>query len=211
MPYYITSDEARFLIYAMEQTLEMTPRIRDDESLLPDPDEDVYLVRVAEKQGGKLVWRDEIMEIPPPDEFVISIDVPKEVISELRNFPQKKGLVLEIDFSHAPTPVAEKGQRPFFPKMLIIAEAGQGMIVAFELVSPEETLLETNAQVPRHLIENLLKLSVRPEEIRVQSEMLFEMLKSFTQQINVKLRQTDNLSAVEMARDAMFSFFGGGF
>ena len=210
MPYFVTAEEARFLIYAMEQTLEIAPRIRDDENLLADPDEDLYLVRVSEKQGGKLVWRDEIMNIPPPEEFTIFVDAPKEIISELKNFPQKKGLVLEIDFSYSPMPVREKNQRPFFPKILLITEASQGMIVAFELVKPEETLLETHENIPFHLVENLRKLGVRPEEIRVQSEMLFEMLRTFTQQINVKLRQTDELPTVEMAKESMFGFFGGG-
>ncbi len=210
MPYYITSDEARFLIYALEQTLETAPRIRDDESLLPDPDEDMYLVRVSEKQGGKLVWRDEIMRVPPPETANMSIEIPTEIINELKNVPQKKGLALEIDFSYAPTPVAEKGQRPYFPKMLMIAEARQGMILGFAMVKPEETILETNAQVPRHLIENLLKLEVRPEEIRVRSEMLYELLRTFTQQMNIKLRLTNDLPAVDMAKESMFSFFGGG-
>lgn len=211
MPYFVTSEEARFLIYAMEQTLETAPRIRDDESLLPDPDEDLYLVRVSEKQGGKLVWQDEVRQVPPPEEFTVFVNAPQEIINELKNFPQKKGLVLEIDFNYSPMPVREKGQRPFFPKILLITEASQGIIVAFELIRPEETLLETHENIPFHLVENLRKLEVRPEEIRVQSEMLFEMLRTFTQQINVKLRQTDELPTVEMAKESMFNFFGGGF
>ncbi len=211
MPYFVDAAEARFLIYALQQTLETAPRIRDNENLLADPDEDMYLVRVSEKQGGKLVWQDEIMNIPPPEEFTVFVDAPKEIISELKNFPQQKGLILEIDFGYSPMPVREKNQRPFFPKILLITEASQGMIVAFELVKPEENPLKKNENIPYHLVENLRKLGVRPEEIRVQSEMLFEMLRSFTQQINIKLRQTDDLPAIETAKDERFSFFGGGF
>jgi hypothetical protein len=206
MPYFVTQDEARFLIYALEQTLETAPRIRDDENLLADPDEDLYLVRVSENGA----WRDEIMNIPPPDEFIVFVDAPKEIVAELKNFPQKKGLVLEIDFDFAPMPVREKNQRPFFPKILIITEARQGIVVAFELVRPEETLTETHETIPYHLVENLRKLGVRPEEIRVKNEMLFEMLRGFTQQINVKLRLVDELPSIEMAQESMFGFFGGG-
>jgi hypothetical protein len=206
MPYFVTQDEARFLIYALEQTLEIAPRIRDDENLLPDPDEDLYLVRVSENG----VWRDEIINIPPPEEFTVFVDAPKEIVAELKNFPQKKGLVLEIDFDFAPMPVREKNQRPFFPKILMITEARQGMVVAFELIRPEETLTETHETIPYHLVENLRKLGVRPEEIRVKNERLFEMLRGFTQQINVKLRLVDELPSIEMAQESMFGFFGGG-
>jgi hypothetical protein len=92
----------------------------------------------------------------------------------------------------------------------MITEARQGMVVAFELVRPEETLLETHETIPYHLVENLRKLGVRPEEIRVKNEMLFEMLRGFTQQINVKLRLVDELPSIEMAQESMFGFFGGG-
>ena len=67
MPYFVESEESRFLIYAMEQTLAMLPRFYDEEYLLPNPDEELILVRVPEQQNGNLVWRDEIKPIPPPE------------------------------------------------------------------------------------------------------------------------------------------------
>ena len=207
MPYFVTAEEAKFLTSILEQTLRTAPRIKADEMLLPDPDENLYLVRVLENG----VWKDEIISILPPQEFTIRVEAPNEIIDTLKQNPQTKGLVLEVDFSYVPMPVAEKGSRPFYPKMLMITEAKQGMVLACDLIKPEENLIETHSHLPRRLIEKLLTLKMRPEEIRVKNNMLFEMLKSLTQQINIKLSKTDELPAIEMAQDEMFSFFSDGF
>lgn len=207
MPYFITAEEAKFLICILQQTLKIVPRIKADEMLLPDPEENLYLIRVLENGA----WKDEIISILPPEVFTILVAAPKEIIDTLKQYPQKKGLVLEVDFSYVPMPIAEKGSRPFYPKMLMMTEAKQGMVIGMELIKPEETLIETHKLLPSHLIENLLKLEMRPEEIRVKSDVMFEMLETFTQQLNVKLSKTDELPSIEMAQDQMFSFLGGGF
>ncbi len=207
MPYFVTAEEAKFLTSILEQTLRTAPRIKADEMLLPDPDENLYLVRVLENG----VWKDEILSILPPQEFTIRVEAPNEIIDTLIQNPQTKGLVLEVDFSYVPMPVAEKGSRPFYPKMLMIAEAKQGVVMACDLIKPEENLIETHKKLPRLLMEKLQTLKMRPEEIRVKNNMMFEMLKSLTQQINIKLSKTDELPAIEMAQDEMFSFLSGGF
>src|SRR5688572_1496871 len=212
MPWFITSDEARFLIYAIEQTLEVAPRVRENPNILDDESEtenEVCLVRAAEKQGKKLVWRDEMREIPPPDEKEYLIKVPQALVDELKAFPQNKNFILEIDLFYAPTPVAERGKRPYIPKMLMLAEARSGMIAGFQLIQPKEDEAENYLEISRSVFGSLEKLEARPQEIRVADEMLFELLKGFTQQLNVNLRQTEDLRAIEAAKEEMFGFFGG--
>ena len=211
MPYFVESEESRFLIYAMEQTLAMLPRFYDEEYLLPNPDEELILVRVPEQQNGNLVWRDEIKPIPPPETPEIVFEIPVKLIDDQKKAPQSKGLVLEIDLFYAPMPVGEKGKRPFIPKMLLITEAKRGLILGCELIKPEETIPESIAKVPLHLIENLLKLKERPSEIHVSSGLLFEAFKTFTQQINVKLCQVDMLPTMDEAKESLSSYFGPGF
>ncbi len=213
MPWFITSEEARMLIYAIEQTLEVAPRVRENPNILIDENDtenEVCLVRVAEKQGKKLVWRDEMREIPPPEkEFTIK--VPQTLVDELKAFPQAKNFVLEIDLFYAPTPVGEKGKRPYIPKMLMLADGRNGMIAGFQLIQPKEDALENYAEIGSHVFESLQNLNARPQEIHVASDSLFDLLKGLNQQLNIKLQQTDDLRAIEAAKKGMFGFFGSSF
>ncbi len=212
MPWFITSDEAQMLIYAIEQTLEVAPRVRENPDILDDESDaenEVCLVRFAEKKDGKLVWGDEMREIPPPAEKEFTVKIPQDSVDELKAFPQAKKLVLEIDLFYAPTPIAEKGKRPFIPKMLMLADHTSGMIAGFEIIAPQEVETENFAELARHLFESLQKLTVRPQEIRVAHDDVFDLLKGFNQQLNIKLRQTEDLRAIEAAKEEMFGFFGG--
>jgi len=167
------------------------------------------LVRVPTNQGGNIVWKDENLTIEPPPDSDISITIPQEVTQLLKNLPQNKNLVIEIDLFYSLTPVAESGRRPFIPKMLMLADAKSGLILGFKLIEPQETEFENFSEHMENIFESLEKLNVRPNEIRVSSEYLFKILRSFTQQLNIKLKQVDELKAIEEAKEGMFGFFGG--
>lgn len=213
LPWFITSDEAQMLICAIEQTLEVAPRVRENAEILDDLESDtpneVVLTRLAEKQDAKFVWRDEMREIPPPDEEEFTISIPQTLLDKLKSFPQQKNFILETALFLMPSPVAEKGKRPFFPKMLMFADARSGTILDFQLIAPQETDAENYTEISRCFFEALKKLAARPQEIRIGSEMLFDLIKDFNQQFNIKLRETDNLPAIEAASNEMFGFLGG--
>lgn len=212
MPWFITSEEARFLIYAIEQTLEVAPRVRENPLILSDENDEkdeVYFVRMAEKQNGEFVWRDEMKHIPPPEKEKVSFTIQPETVDQFKAFPQNKNLTFEMNLFYAPTPVAEKGKRPFFPKMLMMAETNSRFILGVEILSPQEKVAETHAVVAKSLIKIWSQHQILPKQIHVGSELLFDLLKGFTQQLNIKLRRTDDLIAIEDAREAMFGFFSG--
>ncbi len=213
LPYYITSEEARFLSYLLEQILEVAPRVKENEELLEDTDIDEnyesYLIRVPKNENGKIIWHEEHRVILPPPDEDISVMIPAEAMEEIKHFPQNKNLVIEMDLFHYPKPIAEKGKRPFIPKVLMFADGQKGIILGFELLKQEETELENFTQLVDNIFESLKKLGVRPHEIQVSSDYLFDLFRNFTQQLNIKLKQVDELEAVEAAKEGMFGFLGG--
>jgi len=212
MPWFITSEEARLLIYAIEQTLEVAPRVRENPEILDDESDtenEVCLVRAAEKQGKNFVWREELREIPPPAEKEFTIKIPQTSVEELKAFPQSANFILEIDLFYAPTPIAEKGKRPFIPKMLMLADGRSGMIAGFQIIQPQEDEAANYAVLAKYLFDSLQKLNVRPQEIRAAHDDLFDLLKGVNQHLNIKLRQTDDLRAIKSAKEELFGFFGG--
>ncbi len=214
LPWFITSEDARFLIYAIEQTLEVAPRVKENPLILLNKSgkkNETYLVRRAEKQNGQLVWQDETERILPPTPQSISFSLPQETINRLRKLPQNDNLIFEVDLFHAPTPVVDKNKRPFFPKMLMISETNSRFILGFEITKPQKEPSKTQAEILDNIIKIWSNHKVLPREIRVSSDLLFNLLKGLTQQLNVKLRQTKNLIAISEAKEGMFGFFGNSF
>lgn len=212
LPYYITSDEARFLIYVLEQLLEVAPRLVEDDSILEDTDIDdefaSYLVRIPSKESGKIVWNEEHLVIRPPSETEISVPLPDKIMSQVKNLPQNKNLVVQIDLFYSPMPVGGKRKRPFIPKMLMVADSKSGVILGFQVMQPQESEQENFSQLIENIFDLLTKLNVRPIEIQVSSEELFELFKGFIQLFNIRLKQIDELEAIEAAKEGMFEIFG---
>jgi len=214
MPWFITSEDARFLIYAIEQTLDVTPRIKKNPLILldeTDKKDKTYLIRTVEKQNGRLVWRDEMKRILPPAPESVSYSLPQETIKRLKTLPQNKNLTFEIDLFHSPMPVADKDKRPFFPKMLMISETNSFFVLGFEMMKPQKESSKTQEEILNSIVKIWSNHKVLPKEIRVSSNLLFNLLKGFNQQLNIKLRQTDNLIAINEAKEGMFGFFGNSF
>jgi hypothetical protein len=189
MPYFITSDDARFLSYVLEQLLDFAPRVIADESILEDTDVDEnyesFLVRIPKRENGKIVWNEEHIVIQPPAEKEISVTIPQTIIDEIIEFPQNQELAIEVDLFYSSTPVAGKGKRPFIPKMLLFADRNSGAIVGVELLQPQPTEVDNMTQLVANVFELLRKLGNRPRRIFVSSDDLFGLFRSFTQQLNM--------------------------
>lgn len=213
LPWFVTAEEARFLTHALDQTLDVAPRVKDNPDLLyveDDDDDESYLVRVPRQQGDRLDWEDQIMRVPPPEPERVPVVLDIEVIGQLKQLPQRN-LELEVDLLSMPTPVGEKGERPFLPYLLLLADARSGMIVGFDMMKVEDSLAGMHGQVPMKLAHWLAQASVVPREIRVRSELLFELLNPLAKTLNIKVRQSDDLPSIDAAMDAMFSMMGAGF
>lgn len=211
MPWFITATEARFLTHALGQTLEVAPRLRDDSNLLyaeDEEDEERYFVRVPRQQDGALVWEDEMMRVPPPEPERLTVMMDREIVERLKQLPQHP-LTLEVELFSLPTGVGERGERPFRPYMLMLADSRSGMIVATELLKPEPSLREMQAQVPMKLAGWLAEAGLLPAQILGRSELLLALLRPFAAPLRVKLRQSDRLPSIDAAMSSMFDLLGG--
>lgn len=212
LPWFITSEEAQFLSYAIEQTLEVAPRLRDNPSIFTvedDPKDEVYLVRTAEMLDGKTAWHDEMKRISPPAVEKPSISMPPGMVDRLKGYPHDKKLVFEMDLFSLPTPIGKKGERPLLPIMLMVSDHDSFFILGAEFLEPREDISEMNAVVADSLFEILSRHKILPGEIRVGSDLLFGLLKTFTQRLNIKLRQTGNLRAIKDAKNAIIDQLSG--
>lgn len=212
VPWFVYSDEAEFLIYALEQILEVAPRVEKDPDILMthnDPSSETYLVRVSELNEGSLHWNDEIRRIPQPPAVIPPVSPMEARAAEFKTVSRIPGLVIEIGLPYMPTPIAEKGQRPYFPRGLMLADAESGLILGIDMIAPCETAAELDLAIAAGISKIFLTNDALPEEIKVGTTELFRLLRGWSQKLNIKLRQTDDLPAIEQAKESMFGFFDG--
>jgi hypothetical protein len=209
LPWFLEAEEARSLAEALDQLLEVAPRFREDRSLLVPEDESTYLVRVSHQEGGTRVWEDTVMEVPPPEPVSIQIEMNSEALESLESLPQS-GHEFEMDLFMFPAPIqGEKGDRPVFPYMLLVVDAGSGMVVGTELLEPVPSLEAMWGSVPLAVTRQLAGLGIRPERLTVGSELLFGLLQPLAESSRFELERSPFLPALHEAREALFEAFGG--
>nr|MBC7244247.1 hypothetical protein [Chloroflexota bacterium] len=96
-------------------------------------------MRVPREEHGELMWEGQVLAVLPPKPTPISLIMDLDLLGKLKQLSQSQ-LLLEVDLLMMPTPIGEKGERPFFPYMLLLVDSNSGMILGSELLIPERGL-----------------------------------------------------------------------
>jgi len=205
-PWYLTGEEARYLTLCLWQAIDVSLRFKDDSEMLTPPTENHYLIRVPKKDETSLSWRDEWIEPLPLKKAEIIVEpIDADRLEEIKDrIPNGQG-VWEIDFFYYPTPVKEKGERPFYPYITLWVEHHSGFILSQYLAKPAECISEFPGQFLK-LAENYKTL---PQEILVKKEETFNLLEPITSELGIKLRRVKKLKMLEDAQASMSKFITG--
>jgi hypothetical protein len=206
-PWFLTAPEARFLAVALRQALEVAARFRENPRLLPEAKpHGAYLIRVPEKQGYQWTWKDTLQRPapvqPPPDIAAPPLD--EDRLRRLRALPVTRG-VLQMDYFYTDAGVKEKeDERPWYPQVILAADAASGFILGTEVVR--------NDEAPRALVEQALgvieSLKQRPDRIEVGHEEARLILKPAATRLGVRVVRVRRLNAIEALRRALGQFLG---
>jgi hypothetical protein len=210
LPWFVSGAEARFLALALEQLLDVAPRVRKDESLLtPTENDKDFLVRVSCKEGSKLVWQDETVAIAEPSPVSIKVTLNPELIEQFKRKPVKDSAI-ELDVTMLPMPFREKKERPRFPYLMLILDSRAGMIIGTNMLQITTTLADLRADIPNEIGRALANLEAVPRFIVVRSEWLAEALKPLAAELGLKIQPADSLPALEAALDFLSQMPGFG-
>jgi len=205
-PWYLEVQEARFLAHALEQTLEVAPRFREDPALLTPGDEESYLVRVSREEGGGLVWEDQVVSVPPVEPTSIRIPMDLEALEVLKRLPMSRAR-LEMDFFMFPARIGERGDRPSCAYELLIVEAASGMVLGTELLGPDPTLEAMYGLVPMTVVRRLATLGIVPSEVKVRTALLYQLLEVLVEDLGFDLEQAPVLPALDSAKEFFLQRF----
>ncbi len=205
-PWFLESDEIRFLQYALEQTLDVAPRFKDNPHILEPEKEGAMLVRMAKKKGNSLVWEDNDVVIDPPVPEEIHIAVNADTVDMLKELPTSEN-EFEIDVFMYPMPVQEKkGERPYYSYAFMIVDAENGMVVSVELMNPGASLGNMWSEVPNVLVEKLSQLNIMPKKILVSSDLLYDLFFPLSETLGFVLEAWEELPNLDDARHGLLEF-----
>jgi hypothetical protein len=207
-PWFLTSSEARFLTTALEQLLDVAPRVRDDEDVLCGEEDDEFLVRVPRVENARLVWEDKIMRVPEPElKKAAPAPLDPQLLESLKKLPEVTN-VIEIELTMLPMPVREKKDRPFFPYLLMLVDASSELILGNDMLQPLPSLDAMRAEFPTKVAEYLLKLGVKPLKIAVRTERTAQSLAPLAEELGIRIKISPRLPALDSAMEFMGRMYG---
>lgn len=204
-PWYLTQKQAQYLTFCLQQAKEVVLRFKGDRNLFNPFETGSYFVKACDDAAGNGNWKD-IWLKPVSLQKVVSISKTfdqRQLDAFLEKFPHQKQS-WEMDYFYAPTYIAEKSKRPYFPLTFLFVDSYSHFIFNVHITTPDKYLLELHEQ----FLLSLQKAEVLPQEIRIRKEELFVFLEPLADRLGIKMKVTNDLPALDDARKAMFEHFG---
>lgn len=210
LPWLINPAEARFLIHALEQTLQVAPRVRGNPDLLEMADNDTYFGRVVRLKGGQPVWSDEAIVVSAPERTSIELPMNETLLEAVAAKPQRRGFTLELDTIGLEMIVGDDEGRPYMPTMLLGVDAKSGMVLIHEFLNPAGGPLDMLGSIPATLVEQMAAWDNRPATIHVAEEPLADLVDLLSDALGWKVRLMDELKMLDAAAEALTDWLGAG-
>lgn len=206
-PWYLESEEVRFLTCVLEQTLDVASRFKQNEDILMPGDDDDYLIREAQKQpNGTLKWKDAVVKINPPEPISIPIPMDYQSLAALKGLPQNQ-MTLELDFFLLAVPVKEKEERPYYPYLMLMVDEQSGLILDSEMLVPEVDIETMWGLIPVTFVYMLLNLKLVPSTVCVRNPLLFDLLEPLSEDLEIDLKLVYDLLHMDTAKNHLIQSF----
>lgn len=201
LPWYISEEAIPFLTQAFEQAVLVAKRAEQNPDLLHF-DEEKVLVRVPKPSKTGLVWEDRILEMPNI-KVSIALKPDATLMQQAKQISQSdQSFLLNLTFAPSPT-VKDPGSRPFFPMIAMLMDREKGLILSYEMFSPDE--LETNLQewlvyVFGHLIK------CRPNHLILSNGYGAGLLEDIAEELDIELYISPDDPIFRDVMEMMFRF-----
>ncbi len=201
LPWFITPEEARYILHLIPQVIDVTGRFKEDLTLLIPPVPGQYLVRVPRLGPDGLIWEDEWKEPARLSEpMAISSDI--STLEKIQETIPLSSNIWEIDYFYILKPVRENQERPYFPRMMLCADHGTGMILFFHMA---EISSRGREEFIEEFIGKLENFEALPGKILVK-ENGFALLESIAVKLGIAIKKVPDLPVMNEVRVHMEQF-----
>lgn len=181
-PWYITDEQARILLNAIRQSMDVALRYDDDETLL-EKQADSYLVRVPKKTENGLTWSDEYIVEPDLDKDEEDIEINPFIVNRLKKDLKRHNGAILFALSYMRQRIQEhKDVRPFFPRLALWISYPSYMIVSQEMFGAN---MET--EFGTYFFNSLEQLGFIPGQIVVPNETTYNILEPYAIEMEIEL------------------------
>lgn len=182
LPDLITADQARVATVVLQQGMLAAQRLREDTALLERSDDELFLMAPINK-NETLEWQEEWRAFPEDELSEAPLPVNQTKIKTLTKALEIAEGALLCSMIYMPVPVDDGKNRAYFPLNVLWIGYSDGMILGFELYSPD-SLLHTFED---KLYEQFRRLKAIPGQIIVDSEFAESMLQPFCEALGIEL------------------------
>ncbi|MEA3428313.1 MAG: hypothetical protein U9Q84_03650 [Thermodesulfobacteriota bacterium] len=207
VPWLLTKKEVLFLTVALEQAIDVAVRFREDEGLLAPRGKNKYLIRVPDKIEDIILWEDRWIKPAPVKKTrlpKLSDDRVDEIrIQKIKKKAVRTSNIWEIELAFSPTPVREKKERPYFPRMLAVIDQRSILGLDFHIFKISSNVSEFR----NHFLGFLEKHGALPKEILVGNDETLQIIAPIASLLKINVKSDSELLAMEEFNHAMFDFF----
>ena len=202
-PWFLTKEEALFLTTAIEQSIDVALRFQKDKDLLISYNKDEYLIRVPDKTGDIILWEDRWMRPVPMEKNRMLDDRVDEIrIQKIKKKAVRIDAIWEIEMAFSPTPVSEKKERPYFPRMIAVID--QRSIMALDFYMFE--ISSDTSEFRNHFLSFLEKYWILPQEILIRKDETLQLIEPITSLLKIDVKLVPELLAFEEFYHSMFDY-----
>jgi hypothetical protein len=208
-PWFLTQQEASHLVYALAQTLIVAARFFSDENVIPfidAPEDRDYLIRVPRLKDGMPSWEDSIVTVDAPPTQLLPLSVDETALRKLKEFPRSGAQ--EVELFILPAKVGRRQERPRLLYALLAVDSASDFILGMELMEAVDGVELMYASVAETLASNWMQHQMVPQEIRVRSARLLNVLQPLASEVAVTLSLVKKLPGLNRAKRSMIEHLG---
>lgn len=199
-PWFINAEECIFLTHALRQTLFVVDDVLAGR-LRMDMRQGKTIVRYSEEKDGKLEWHSKEIQLEFPTVSYSPIEITDDIlIQKIKKAGSMGDVLLQADICYMHSPVQEnRGERPYFPRVFILAEQKSGQILDFEMYQS----IGEDANVTLNKLVGMCLENGIPKEIQVRSEAMVAILSDFCKKTGIKLKVVKRLTSIDRMMEEM--------
>jgi hypothetical protein len=208
-PWFLTQAEASHLVSALTQTIIVAARFFSDDNVIPfieAPEDRDYLIRVPRLKDAIPSWEDSIVTVDPPPTQLLSLSVDGPTLGKLKEFSRSGAL--EVELFILPAKVGRRQERPRLLYALLAVDSASDFILGMQLMEAIDGVELMYARVAETLASDWKQHQMVPQEIRVRSARLLNVLQPLATELAVTLSLVKKLPALNRAKRSMIEHLG---
>ncbi len=193
LPWYLTSYDVKFLTLALEQTIDIATRAKNNKKLITK-NETEYLIRVFEKDK----WQDRYIDpnnIPDKLENK-KLNIPiieNNLLDQIKKVKMDSEQIWELSYINIPEPIQENNERPYYPYIIAIIVEDSITPIGIEICDFQKTTI----RLPAIFMNTCLENECVPSKVIVNNDVIFELLKMIAKELKIKLSVHKKLKTLD--------------